>query len=263
MSPGDERAWNLWDESPPPRPVEHGLVAGTTSERQAKGLGGSIVRRVLDRCSPGVANRGRAYARAGQTASLRFEPGRMVGEVQGSEAVPYRTEITFPVTDADRGRFERAVRDTRSDDATTVPETMSRALLADLAEHRILVDAPLTVKCNCAYRGVCKHLVAFAYVAGEQLDASPVNIANALGVTDADLADPGPATDGQTSEDIAVSTFDRRRQAVLARTLRALERRDGPNRDEVLGQAAEVLLPPPTVASALDLDLYLDPVEPE
>jgi uncharacterized Zn finger protein len=260
VSPASERPWNLWDETPPPIPVEGGIAARLESDRPTTGIGGSIVRKVLDRASPGIATRGRAYARAGQTVSVHFEPGRISGEVQGSEPVPYRAEITFSATDADQSRFVRAVRDTSPDPIVEIPEKMSRDLRADLLEHRILVDVPVTVKCNCAYRGVCKHLVAFASVATELLDASPARVADVLGVTARDLDAPAPNPDEDGAPDAPVSTYDRRRQAALARTLAALDRRS-PTRDDVLERAAEILVPPPAVAGALDLDLYLDPIE--
>ena len=262
MTPASERPWNLWDESPPPIPVEGGIAARRESDRPTNGVGGSIARKVLDRASPGIATRGRAYARAGQTVSVHFEPGRISGEVQGSEPVPYRTEITFQTTDADQSRFVRAIRDTSPDPVGEIPEAMSRELRVDLLEHRVLVNAPVTVKCNCAYRGVCKHLVAFASVATELLDASPARVADVLGVTARDLAVPSPGPDEGGAPDRPVAVYDRRRQAALARTLAALDRRN-PTRDEVLSRAAEILMPPPAVAGALDLDLYLDPVEPD
>ncbi len=119
------------------------------------------------------------------------------------------------------------------------------------------------MKCNCSYRGVCKHLVAFAYVAGERLDQSAANLARILGVTDADLASPASDIEAEALEEPETELFDRRRQAVLARTLTTLDRRNVPTRDEVLERAAEILMPSAAVANALDLNLYLDPIEPE
>jgi uncharacterized Zn finger protein len=254
-----ERPWNLWDESPPPIPVVDGLVANARTERPSAGLGGSVVRRVLDRTSPGIATRGRGYAQAGQTVSLDFDRGRISGEVQGSDPMPYQVEITCTVPEVDRRRFVRALHHASDEPVTEVPKTASRDLKAELAQNRILVDAPLTVRCNCAYRGVCKHLVAVAYVAGEMLDDSPTNIAALLGVTDTDLATQDP--DDESDADVEVATFDKKRQAQLARTLTTLERKEAPDRDEVLRQASEILMPSAAVANALDLDLYLDPVE--
>jgi uncharacterized Zn finger protein len=263
MTPPAERPWNLWDESPPPIPVEDGLTAVAKPERLVGGLGGSIVRKVLDRCSPGIANRGRGYARAGQIVSLHFDRGRISGEVQGSDPDPYQVEITFPVTEVDGRRFVRALHGALPEPVTEIPETMNRDLRAELAEYRILIDAPVTVKCNCSYRGVCKHLVAFAYVGGERLDQSAANLARILGVTDADLADPTADIEAEAIEEPETERFDRRRQAVLARTLTTLDRRNVPTRDEVLERAAEILMPSAAVANALDLNLYLDPIEPE
>jgi uncharacterized Zn finger protein len=263
VTPPEERPWNLWDESPPPLRVEDGLIATGRTDRTSAGLGGSVVRRVLDRTSPGIANRGRAYARAGQTISLDFDEGRISGEVQGSDALPYQVEITCDVPDPDRRRFVRALHHTLPEPVTSVPAAFTRDLRRELAEYRILVDVALTVRCNCSYRGVCKHLVAFAYVAGEGLDSSPANLGALLGVTDADLADAGPDVEESDSESSEAVTFDRKRQAQLARTLAALDRRDPITRDDVLSRAAEILHPSAAVANALDLDLYLDPVEAE
>ena len=263
MTPPEERPWNLWDESPPPLRVEDGLIATGRTDRTSAGLGGSVVRRVLDRTSPGIANRGRAYARAGQTISIDFDEGRISGEVQGSDALPYQVEITCDVPDPDRRRFVRALHHTMPEPVTSVPTSYTRDLRRELAEYRILVDAALTVRCNCSYRGVCKHLVAFAYVAGEGLDSSPANLAALLGVRDADLVEAEPDVDESDAASTELVPFDRKRQAQLARTLAALDRRDPLTRDDVLSRAAEILHPSAAVANALDLDLYLDPVEAE
>lgn len=258
-----ERPWNLWDESPPPIRVENGIAAKGQIERPTMGLGGSVVRRVLDRTSPGIATRGRGYARAGQIVTLDYEPGRIAADVQGSDELPYLTEITFTVPEEDRRRFIRALHHALPEPVTAVPETSTRELTAELSEYRILVDAPLTVRCNCSYRGVCKHLVALAYVAGERLDESPLNIGAVLGVTDADLSEPEAGVEPETPGEPEVDVFDRRRHAQLGRTLAALEKRDAPDRDEVFARAVAVLTPSAAVANALDLDLYLDPIDEE
>jgi uncharacterized Zn finger protein len=263
MSPAGEKTWNLWDESPPPIPVEDGLIATGRTDRTSSGLGGSVVRRVLDRASPGISNRGRAYARAGQTVSVDFEEGRIFGEVQGSDPLPYQVEITCDVPETDQRRFVRALHHTLPEPVTEIPETFTRDLRRELAEYRILVDAALTVRCNCSYRGVCKHLVAFGYVAGEQLDQSPANIGALLGITDADLAGPEVDAEAADDEEPELAVFDRKRQAQLARTLASIDKREPLTRDDVLARAAEVLHPSATVANALDLDLYLDPVDGE
>jgi uncharacterized Zn finger protein len=182
--------------------------------------------------------------------------------VQGSDPDPYQTEITFPITAVDGRRFVRALHGALPEPVTEIPHAMTRDLRAELAEYRILIDAPVTVKCNCSYRGVCKHLVAFAYVAGERLDASPRHLAAVLGVTNADVVVPVADNDADALEAPEPALFDRKRQAVLARTLSALDRRESPTRDEVLARAAEILMPSAAVANALDLDLYLDPIEP-
>jgi uncharacterized Zn finger protein len=261
MTPPDERQWNLWDESPPPRRVEGGLVAAARIERPTSGLGSSIVRRVLDRTSPGIANRGRAYARAGQTVSVGFESGRISGEVQGSDPMPYQVEISCTVPEADRRRFVRALQHALPDPVTSIPAAMTRDLRNELAEYRILVDAPLTVRCNCAYRGVCKHLVAFAYVAGDHVDESPAHLGALLGVSDADLAELDAEVEAEDAPAPEIEVFDRRRQAQLARTLTTLDRRDPPDRDEVFARATALLAPSAAVANALDLDLFTDPVD--
>jgi uncharacterized Zn finger protein len=263
VTPPAERPWNLWDESPPPIPVEDGLSAVAKPERLAGGLGSSIVRKVLDRSSPGIANRGRGYARAGQTVSLDFAPGRISGEVQGSDPDPYQTEITFPVSEVDGKRFVRALHGALPEPVTEIPEAMTRDLRAELAEYRILIDAPVTVKCNCSYRGVCKHLVAFAYVAGERLDASPRHLASVLDITNDDVVVVVTDDDIDAAAEPETPRFDRKRQTALARTLSSLDNRESPTRDEVLSRAAEILMPSAAVANALDLDLYLDPIEPE
>lgn len=54
-------------------------------------------------------------------------------------------------------------------------------------------------------------------------------------------------------------SFDRRRQAELARALEHLDARDPVDQTEVFARAARTLAPPPAVARVLDADPDPDP----
>ncbi len=77
------------------------------------------------------------------------------------------------------------------------------------------------------------------------------------------MVDLDADAESETADAVEVEVFDRKRQAQLARSLAALDRRDPLDRDQVLAGAAEVLTPSPAVANALDLPMYLDPVDAE
>ncbi len=243
---------NPWEQFPPARPVEGGL--SSIAARDASGVGTELVQRVLEHAGVGVASRGRAYARRGQTVTLTIERGRIAAAVQGSADVPYEVSIRCDVHDDDRRRFLAALRLALPHPLTRIPATASPALRAQIAGCGLLEDPRLTMECTCPYGGVCKHLVALAYVAGERLDQSPAAVGALLGLTavgtDADALDD--ATGGGADDDRAPrEVFDRRRHAQLARALAQLDQRDPPDRETVFAGAAQILDPPPTVADVL------------
>jgi SWIM zinc finger len=255
VAPDENQQWNLWDEFPPPLPVEGGITGSGRMDDAAGGVGAALVRRMLERSSPGVAMRGRKYARAGQTVTLAIERGRLDGTIQGSDETPYAVDISCTVPESDRHAFIAALHRVLPGPVTSIPVTDTRALRIEIGRLRLLVDSPLTVRCTCPYRGVCKHLVALAYVAGERLDRSPVAVASILGVSDDDLAEPGPNPERAADAVTEVMVFDRRRHGRLATALAALERRAPPDADEILGRAARTVTPPQSVADALGLSL--------
>ena len=91
--------WNDWG---PALPVEGGLIAsgmvrGTRNAGDAPGVGAQIVSRMLMRANEGLINRGRAYARSGQTISMTIEPGRIHALVQGSSTQPYSVTLACSI----------------------------------------------------------------------------------------------------------------------------------------------------------------------
>ena len=266
----NERRGTCGTSTRPPLPVEDGLAASGRMNDAAGGLGATVVRRMLERSSPGIANRGRGYAQAGQTVSLDFERGRLIGRGAGFRPDAVRRRDHAARSRRSIGATVRAPRCTTRCRAPVTDDPRRRARVTcapSSPEYRILVDSPLTVRCNCAYRGVCKHLVALAYVAGERLDKSPPAVAALLGVTDADLADPELSARGSKprrwprSPSRSRSSTGGGRPSWPAPSPRS-NRRTPVDAMEVLGRAARTVTPPRSVADALGL-LTDDDQEPE
>lgn len=244
-----------WDDWGPALPVEGGLVvaaprrgAGTGSD--GRSVGAEIVRRVVERVNPGVATRGRAYARGGQTVTMTIEPGRLHATVQGSQTAPYSVTIACSVPEARRRRLVAAFEHGLADPSAGIPARGTPALRDEIDACALLDDVPITAKCTCPYGAVCKHCVALAYLAADRLDGSPIAIATFLGVRDEDLG----SRESTTAPSGAGPTFPASRHAQLARSLERLDRRTPPTIDDVLGRAERVLRPSDVVARQLGVD---------
>jgi|GEM_PF-4046503 Uncharacterized conserved protein len=246
-----------WDDWGPALPVEGGLVAtgmvrGTRIAVDARGVGAEIVTRMVERVNSGLASRGRAYARGGQTVTMTIEGGRIHALIQGSGTEPYSVTIACTIPAEHRGRLIAAFEHALPDPTKGIPARGTPALREEIDACELLVGIPITARCTCPYGAVCKHCIALAYVAADRLDGSPIAIATFFGVRDEDLG--VSEAEGTTDTVTAVPVFDSKRQAQLARTLARLDDRDPPTLDDVLQRAARTLTPPAAVLTQLGLD---------
>jgi uncharacterized Zn finger protein len=247
--------WNDWG---PAVAVEGGLVAsglvrGTRNAGDAKGVGAEIVHRMVGQANEGLVSRGRAYARSGQTISMTIEPGRIHALVQGSGTAPYSVTFACDIPPDHRRRLIEAFEHALKDPTQGIPARGTPALRDEIDACELLTDVPITAGCTCPYGAVCKHCIALAYVVADRLDGSPIAVASFFGVRDEDLGTPSPRLDAPEAPD-AVTTFDARRHAQLARTIATLLDKPGPDPTSIFAAAAKVLAPPAAVRERLGID---------
>jgi uncharacterized Zn finger protein len=244
----------------PAKEVEGGLVARRATGRSDPGdrsVGSVLLERLTARASSGVIQRGRSYARKGQTVALAIEPGLVRASVQGAADDPYTITLRCAARPAARSALIEVLGRLVVRPDVELPAHGSAAVNVDLAALDLLRGATVTAECTCPFGAVCKHAVAVAILAGERLDESPKTLATFFDVTEAAFAagatrDPavgGPVTEAAT----ATARFDARRQARLAAKLRRLDTAERPDREAVLIAAVAVVPAPPSVRQALDL----------
>jgi uncharacterized Zn finger protein len=243
-----------WLDWGPAKAVEGGLTARTKRARGAPegAVGATLIRQVVGRVHDGVASRGRAYARNGQTVSLRIARGTIDASVQGALDEPYSVQLRCEIPSRARVVLPTVLRRALDDPEAGIPAHAPEPVMREIAAADLLRGTAVTARCTCPYGGVCKHCIAVAYVAAERLDASPAAVAQFLGVPLDGLGARDPA-EPRTFR-APTPTFDARRQAALARSLTALRGRTPPTRDVVLDAAIRVLPAPEPVLRLLGRD---------
>ncbi|MGZ6888081.1 MAG: SWIM zinc finger family protein [Acidimicrobiia bacterium] len=247
-----------WGEA---KEVEGGLVARRAPRRAARdaeptrGVGSVLLEMLSARTSSGVIQRGRSYARRGQTVALGIEPGEIRASVQGALDEPYTVRLTCAVNPSARNALIETLARVLERPEEGIPAHGLPAVTAELASSDLLRGATVTAHCTCPFGAVCKHCIAVAILASERLDESPKTIATFLGVTEvafASTASPGAPRD-PAAPVVPAPTYDARKQARLARTLARLDADEPPDRDAVIAAAIRVLPAPDTVRRALGL----------
>lgn len=118
----------------------------------------------IDQCgSPGRAERGQAYVRAGAVVDLKVRPGCITAEVDG--AVRVRPIVNVPLG---RERYLSGL--------WTLPEDQGRYTLQFMLPKLdvLPVATELLGSCGCADRvPLCEHVLAALYGFGARLDAEP------------------------------------------------------------------------------------------
>jgi len=202
--------------------------------------------------------RGRSYARKGQTVSLTIGVGAVRAAVQGASDDPYSVVITVDITPDARAGLIAILRRVVETRRGAIPPHAPPAVVAELAAADLLRGVTIDARCSCPYGAVCKHCITVAILAGERLDESPAAIANFFGVTAADVAlrgaiaaeDDGPDDAAQAQD---TPRFDPRRQARLATSLTAMDATPPSDRDAVVAAAVKILPASDQIRRLLDL----------
>jgi len=252
-----------WGEYPgifdwgPAKEVEGGLVArrapGRGRTRGERSVGAVLLERLTARASPGVVQRGRSYARKGQTVALAIEAGVIRASVQGAADEPYAVTIAAASGPVARAAVVETLARFVDRPDVELPAHGTRELNGALAARDLLHGVTVTSECTCPFGAVCKHAIAVAILAGERLDESPRTLATFFAVTEAAFATgaaPEPAADEGAAR---APTFPARRQSRLAAKLRRLDAAEHPDRDAVLAAAVGVVPAPPSVRTTLGL----------
>ena len=244
-----------WMEWGPAQRVEGGLTARADARgepRHPGAVGTTLVRQVVGRVNPGVASRGRTYARQGQTVSLEIDRGEVRARVQGALDEPYAVTLTADIPGRAAVVLRSLLRRMLDEPEAGIPAHAPGRVLDEIARVDLLRGTAVTARCTCPYGGVCKHCVAVAHVAAERLDASPAAIAQFVGVPLDGLGARGESEPRTFTLPAAV--FDAKRQAALARTLHRLQAKAPPSRDDVIDRALRTLPAPEQVQRALGRD---------
>lgn len=180
--PGGHRFHHASDHGPWPWPAEGWL-------------------RLLRAADDEEATAGLAYARSGQVATLRIEPGLVTATVQGHAARPYTTTVRWPpLSSVVVDRFVSGLAaDGAVAGAVLLDELPPRVelLLADAgAELRppdparsAVADEAIDVHCSCSRGPGCRHQVALAWLLQERCAEDPWRLLELRGVSRADLQD--------------------------------------------------------------------------
>ena len=251
-----------WGEYPgifdwgPAKEVEGGLVArratGRGNARGERSVGAVLLERLTARASAGVVQRGRSYARKGQTVALAIENGAIRASVQGAADEPYAVTISAATGPVARAAVVETLARFVDRPDVELPAHGTPELNGALAAHDLLHGVTVTSECTCPFGAVCKHAIAVAILAGERLDESPKTLATFFAVTEAAFA-TGAARDPAADEGARAPTFPARRQSRLAAKLRRLDTAERPDRDAALAAAVGVVPAPPSVRTTLGL----------
>jgi uncharacterized Zn finger protein len=123
-------------------------------------------------------NQGRAFQRSGRVAAVRVDPGRVVGQVQGSRATPYLVEVMVPQLDEPAWRellvlVSGQVRHAARLLAGQPPE----GLEDELEERGVTLFPPrsaLDARCACGEaERPCAHVIALWEDLAERLADDP------------------------------------------------------------------------------------------
>jgi uncharacterized Zn finger protein len=123
-------------------------------------------------------NQGRAFQRSGRVTAVRVDPGRVVGQVQGSRATPYLVEVALPtLDDADWATFLGVVGGQVRHAARLLAGQPPEGLDAELQEVGIDLfpsRAVLDARCACGEADrPCAHVVALWAELADRLDDDP------------------------------------------------------------------------------------------
>jgi uncharacterized Zn finger protein len=229
-----------------PRPVEGGLAARNARGPMARTRWSERFIGVLADIGLGSRlERGRTYARQGQTISLDIDAGLVTALVQGSRARPYRVRIGIAAFDKTQwAQAERALAGNAWYAARLLAGDLPDGIEDLFAGLGLALfpttAADLSLDCSCPDVAVpCKHLAAIFYLLAESFDEDPFAILAWRGRDREDLLANLHAarSDGPPAAD-----HDERAGRPLADCL-----------DSFYARQAETRTPPPPVAAAAAL----------
>jgi hypothetical protein len=177
------RRWDeRWQRFPPssPLPAADGIATSKRRGQMADAWWSRRFVHVLESYGlGGRLQRGRRYARAGQTLSLDVMPGMLVSQVQGSRPRPYVVTVRAAepteaqwrkLDDAFRSRVGFAARLLAGEVPPELEDTFARAGVELIPS----TWAALVASCTCPdWENPCKHIAAALYVFADQLDRDP------------------------------------------------------------------------------------------
>ena len=174
---------NWFGEPSRPRPVEGGLKARSTRGAIAQTWWSERFIQVLESIGVGGRlERGRTYARKGQTVDMQVESGAVTATVQGSRPRPYRVRIGLATFG--KAQWSRACQ-ALADNAWYTAKLLSGQMPEDIEDlfasvglSLFPVDADeLSMDCTCPdWEVPCKHLAAVFYLLAETFDEDPFAI---------------------------------------------------------------------------------------
>jgi uncharacterized Zn finger protein len=138
--------------------------------------------------------RGRAYARRGQTLSLDVKPGKITARVQGSASTPYEVEISFPTL---KPQTWEKVFDALASKAVFAAKLLAGDMPHEIEEAFYSAGTWLFPKdvrelgsqCTCPdFVRPCKHLAAVHYMVAEAFDEDPFLLFTLRGKTKDEIA---------------------------------------------------------------------------
>jgi len=166
-----------------PRPVEGGLQARSARGPIARTWWSERFIGVLENIGLGSRlQRGRTYARQGQTISLDVDAGLVTALVQGSRARPYRVRIGIHAFDkTEWAQAERALAGNAWYAARLLAGDLPDGIEDLFAGLGLALfpaaAADLSLDCSCPDVAVpCKHLAAIFYLLAESFDDDPFTI---------------------------------------------------------------------------------------
>lgn len=142
----------------------------------------------------GRLTRGKAYARAGQVTAVRFEAGRVLAHVQGSQEEPYAVVIaTRPVTHDEWKFVSRELRRRPLVAAMLAAGTLHEQVetVFEAAGCPLFPTGfgELSTKCSCSdWSNPCKHVAAVFYLIAEELDRDGMLLLRLRGIERQQLA---------------------------------------------------------------------------
>lgn len=139
---------------------------------------------VAELIDTGRYGRGQKLARTGAVLSMTVEPGRVRGQVQGSEVRPYTASFLLaPLGEDDAGKVLALLRERPELVGQLVAGRMPEVLGTD--EHGLFprYADELDFECSCADWGwPCKHAAALVQVLCDGIEAQPQTLLAVRGV---------------------------------------------------------------------------------